>query len=139
VTTPAAELARQRLTRAVETLREAEVLTADRHWRGAINRLYYAAFYAAQAMLALRRLEASKHSVTIALFQQHFVKAGLVPPEVARGLTRAFDKRQLTDYADLSDPGAEDVQEIDRSVRPFIQFCEQFVAEHVNQPDQNAD
>jgi uncharacterized protein (UPF0332 family) len=138
VTTAADALARRRIARAADALRDAEVLVADQRWRGAINRLFYAAFYAAKALLALRGLDTSKHSATIALFQQHFVKPGLVPSEVARGLTRAFDKRQLTDYADLSDPGAEDVQEIDRGVRPLVQFCERFVAEHVGESERDA-
>lgn len=42
------------------------VLTArvvhDPTWRGAINRLYYAGFYAAKALLAVRNLDTSKHS-----------------------------------------------------------------------------
>lgn len=91
MTTAADALARRRIARAADALRDAEVLVADQRWRGAINRL-----------------------------------------------TRAFDKRQLTDYADLSDPGAEDVQEIDRGVRPLVQFCERFVAEHVGESERDA-
>jgi uncharacterized protein (UPF0332 family) len=117
--------------RAFESLRDAELLIADQRWRGAINRLDYSAFYAAKARLALHSLDTSKHSATIALFQLHFVKPGLVPADVARALTRAFDKRQLTDYGDLSDPGSEDVQEIARVVTPFVDFCQEFVERHV--------
>ncbi|MBI1875185.1 MAG: HEPN domain-containing protein [Acidobacteria bacterium] len=103
-------LAQLRIDRAIEALREADLLIADQRWRGAINRLYYAAFHAAKALLAVRNLDTSKHSGTIALFQQHFVKTELVPTDLARGLSRAFDKRQLTDYADSSDPGHDDVR-----------------------------
>jgi uncharacterized protein (UPF0332 family) len=39
-----------------------------------VNRLYYAAFYAARGLLATKDLESSKHARAISLFQQNFVK-----------------------------------------------------------------
>ena len=42
-------MSRHRLRLAHETLQEADVLLAASRWRGAANRLYYAAFYAARA------------------------------------------------------------------------------------------
>jgi uncharacterized protein (UPF0332 family) len=45
------QLARYRLQQAKETLREAEILASEQSWRGAINRAYYAMFYAATALL----------------------------------------------------------------------------------------
>jgi uncharacterized protein (UPF0332 family) len=128
-------LARRRIDRAIEALHETDLLIADRRWRGAINRLYYGAFCAAKALLAVRNLDSSKHSGTIALFQQHFVKTQLVPIDMARGLSRAFDKRQLTDYADSSDPGHDDVRELDDPVRRLVEFCARFVEQQtVDEP-----
>jgi uncharacterized protein (UPF0332 family) len=46
-----------------------------------VNRAYYAIFYAANAMLATKGLERSKHSGVIATFRQHFVKTGMVEPD----------------------------------------------------------
>jgi uncharacterized protein (UPF0332 family) len=72
-------LARHRLARAREALAEADLLITENRWNGALNRLYYAAFYDARALLALRRLDSSRHSGVIALFQEHFVKTEAVP------------------------------------------------------------
>ena len=130
-----ATLAHRRITRAAEALRESELLAAAGHGRGAISRLYYAAFYAARALLALRGLDSSKHSGTIALFQQHFVKTGVVPVEIARGLTRAFDKRQLTDYADLAEPTLDDAEEITKVVQPFVAYCRTVLEREVERTD----
>ena len=58
----------------------------QRHFSGALNRLYYAAFYAARALLATKTLDSSRHSGVIALFQELFVKAGLISTDVARAL-----------------------------------------------------
>ena len=62
---PQLEMGRHRLRLANETLQEAEVLREASRWRGAANRLYYAAFYAARALLALRDLDSARHSGVI--------------------------------------------------------------------------
>ena len=46
-----AELARYRLTRARESLAEARLLLDNDHVRTAVNRVYYACFYAVSALL----------------------------------------------------------------------------------------
>ena len=69
-------LARHRLARARVALEEADLLESAGRWNGALNRVYYAAFYAARALLALKRIDSSRHSGVIALFQEHFVKTG---------------------------------------------------------------
>lgn len=50
-------LARHRLARARAALEEAQLLQSAERWNGALNRIYYAAFYAARALLALKRLD----------------------------------------------------------------------------------
>jgi uncharacterized protein (UPF0332 family) len=64
----------------------------------AINRAYYAVFYAASALLATQRLARSKHSGVIASFRQHFVKPGLLEAEYSRIYERLMDDRQISDY-----------------------------------------
>lgn len=44
------ELVRYRILQAHETLQEAEILVREGFWRGAVNRAYYAMFYAALAL-----------------------------------------------------------------------------------------
>jgi uncharacterized protein (UPF0332 family) len=129
VTDPVAAIARRRLERARNTLREADTLIENQHWPGAVNRLYYAAFYAARALLATHGVEASKHSGTIALFQRHFVKAGVVPPDIARVLQRSFDERQAADYGDLPEAAPAHVLDLRDGVHGFLSFCERWLSE----------
>ena len=96
----------------------------QRHFSGALNRLYYAAFYAARALLATKTLDSSRHSGVIALFQEHFVKAGLISTDVARALPRAFEKRQTSDDGDFSEPTSEEVLSLRDQVRAFLAACE---------------
>jgi len=121
---PRDELARHRIARAHEALDEANLLIEQRHCTGALNRLYYAAFYAARALLATKTLDSSRHSGVIALFQEHFVKTGLISTDAARALPRAFEKRQTSDYGDFSEPTSEEVLSLRDQVRPFVASCE---------------
>ena len=61
--------AHQFLQQATTTLEEARVLLAANHPSGAINRSYYAAFYAACALLDSVGLEARSHKAVITLLQ----------------------------------------------------------------------
>jgi len=118
-----AALARHRMAQARETLAEADQLLASQAFRGAVNRLYYAAFYAARALLATRDMDAARHTGLITLFQQHFVKTGLVPAETGKVLARAFEKRQNSDYGDFATIDPADAQDLSRAVHAFVPAC----------------
>jgi uncharacterized protein (UPF0332 family) len=124
---PADALARHRLARARTALDEADLLLAQGRCSGALNRVYYAAFYAARATLATVNADSSRHSGTIALFQQHFVRTGVIPADTAKALPRAFEKRQTTDYGDFSEPTRDEVASLRDQVQAFIAACQDVV------------
>lgn len=124
---PSDALAQHRIARAHAALHETDLLIEQQHFSGALNRAYYAAFYAARALLATRNLDSSRHSGVIALFQEHFVRTGLVPTDTARALPRAFEKRQTSDYGDFSEPSSDEVLALRRQVEVFVLACEQAV------------
>ena len=64
----------------------------------AVNRAYYTIFYAANALLALKQLERSKHSGVLAAFRQHFVKTGRIEPEYSDFYGATMDERMEGDY-----------------------------------------
>jgi uncharacterized protein (UPF0332 family) len=116
-------LARHRLARARDALVEARTLFEAGRFGGAINRFYYAAFHAARALLATKRLDSARHSGAIALFQQHFVKTGVISVDVARALPRAFEKRQNSDYEDFAEITAEEAGRVAVEVPAFVEEC----------------
>ena len=71
---------------------------ADGFYASAINRAYYAIFYAANALLATKGLSRSKHSAVVATFRQHFVKPGLIEDEYSDIYGRVMDDRHKADY-----------------------------------------
>ena len=95
------DLVRYRMEQASETLAEAVLLRDAGACRGAVNRAYYAMFYALLGLLASRQLGTSKHSGAIAMFDREFVRTGTFPPGFSQALHRAFRRRQLHDYGEV--------------------------------------
>lgn len=71
---------------------------SDGFCESAINRAYYAIFYAANAILATQGLTRSKHSGVIAAFRLHFVKPGAIEVEYGDIYGRVMDDRHISDY-----------------------------------------
>ncbi len=67
----------------------------------AINRVYYAAFYAFSAALLDRRLSFRKHSGVRTGFHREFVKTGLLDKEWGKFYDQLFEDRQEGDYVAL--------------------------------------
>lgn len=67
----------------------------------AINRLYYAAFYAVSAALLERRLSFRKHTGVRATFHREFIKTGLLDVEWGKLYDQLFEDRQEGDYVAL--------------------------------------
>ena len=112
------------MARARATLDDADVLIDGKRWNSALNRLYYAAFYAARALLATQNLDSSRHSGVISLFQEHFVRTSTVLQETARALPRLFEKRQTTDYGDYAEATHDEIVALRLQVGVFIEACE---------------
>jgi uncharacterized protein (UPF0332 family) len=123
VSPEAIDLARHRIERADAACREGDILADQQAGRGAVNRYYYAAFHAARALLATKNVDSARHAGVIALFQQHFVKSGQFPAEIARALPRSFEKRLSSDYSDFVDMDAEEVAKVRAEVHVFVAAC----------------
>lgn len=82
-----------------QALRSAKILLDSDDTQGAVNRSYYAMFYAVSALLETRRLGTSKHSGAISLFDREFVKTGAFDKGFSKSLHRAFNLRQESDYS----------------------------------------
>ena len=88
----------QYLERARQAVSTGRLVAAHGDYVAATNRAYYAIFYAANALLATRKLERSKHSGVIAAFRQHFVKTGIIKAEFSRFYGEAMEQRNAADY-----------------------------------------
>jgi uncharacterized protein (UPF0332 family) len=108
------------LARARRMLRTGHLVLEDDDYITAVNRAYYAIFYAANALLATKGLERSKHSGVTAAFREHFVKTGLIEAEYSRLYGAAMDDRHEGDYE------VESVLDHEKARRD-LDWAEQFV------------
>ncbi len=95
------ELITYRREKARETLQAARILLEADSLFSAVNRTYYALFYEVIALLSLHGMSSSKHSGVRALFNEHFIKPGIVSVESGRFYSRMFEFRQKSDYEDF--------------------------------------
>jgi uncharacterized protein (UPF0332 family) len=93
----------------------------------AVNRAYYAVFYAANALLATKGLARGKHSGTISAFRQSFVKPGLIEPEYSATYGRLMDDRHVSDYDVDASVEPERAQSDIESARKFVARIETYL------------
>lgn len=116
-----ADLITYRLNRAIETLSEIEIHVNNGLWNTAINRLYYACYYAASALLLANDIKASTHSGVRQMLGLHFIKTGKISSELGKVFTDLFDKRHASDYDDFISISREDVEDLLPSAKEFIE------------------
>ncbi len=104
-------LVQYRMESAREAMEDARLLAQNQRWRGCVNRLYYAAFYAVSALLESEGLSSSKHSGIRSLFNRHFVKPARVSKEAGELYNTLYESRQESDYADYVSLAPEQILE----------------------------
>ncbi len=113
-----------RLQRAKDTIKEVEVLIENQFWNSAINRLYYACFYAVGALLVNEGIETASHSGLRQKFGQLFVKTGKISRELGKHYSDLFEKRHKGDYNDFFDYDEETVLRLFPQSKELIEVIE---------------
>ena len=104
-----AQAVRYWLAKARECLASAEDEARSGRLSFAVNRCYYAAFYAASAALLARGKRFVKHSGVRAAVHRDLVKPGLLPEDLGRIYDRLFHDRQQGDYIEFVSFDPEEV------------------------------
>jgi len=121
------ELILYRLQQADESIQEAKTLAQNSLWRGAINRAYYAMFYAALALVVQKQQVISKHSGVIAFFDKEFVRNGIFPKELSRYLHFAFERRQNSDYGEIFTVNSEEANQAIIEAGQFVEKVKDYL------------
>ena len=90
-----------------------------------INRLYYACFYSASALLLYKHIIAKSHSGVIGQFSENMVRTGIFSVDEFRVYAKLLNWRSKGDYNDFFDFSKEDV---DSMMRPTKHFIDKVVA-----------
>ena len=116
-----------RFETARETLEEARTLHEAGRYRGAVNRVYYAMFYAVGALALQRGFSTSSHGQLRGYFNREFVKSGLVDVSLGKAYGVAFDSRTKGDYDDLVVFEQEQVKALLADAEAFVETVATFV------------
>jgi len=112
---------RQGLIRKAEkTVASAKMLVEAGDLDSAVSRAYYAAFYAAEALLDGLGLSFSSHQSVISAYGQEFSKKGRLDQRFHRFLITAFEKRQQADYGVETGLDRQEVNELLVETQAFI-------------------
>lgn len=82
-----------RKEKAYATLREAEDMIVSEHWNLAMQRMYYACFYMASALLVSRGIRANTHNGVVGQLGLNFVTKGYLTKEEGRLYSRLLQNR----------------------------------------------
>lgn len=109
-------------------LETAQVALSIGDYMSSINRSYYAAFYAANALLATLGLQRSKHSAVRAILHERFIKSGLIEARYGGLYNELFNQRMKSDYEIMRAYSREEAQAALDAALAFVVRVEQFLA-----------
>ena len=115
------ELVKYKLEKARKLLAEVPSHLENEFYGTATNRLYYACFHAASALLINDGHKADTHSGVMTLLGLHYVTKNKIDASFGKMYGRLFNRRQKDDYEDWVVPNENDV-------KPFIEPAEQFIS-----------
>ena len=114
-------LAAYRYRRSQETLAEVPSLKQLGYYNTAVNRLYYACYYAAVALLIRHGINPGTHAGVKQMIGMHFVATGRMSRETGRSFSLLFERRHSSDYDDFAYSTEEEVNELLLKAKAFIE------------------
>lgn len=108
------------LDKSADALESARMETDAGRFSFAVNRAYYACFYAVSALLLKHGSRFKKHSGVRAEFHREFVKTGALPVELGKYYDLVYSKREQGDYAELVSFEKDEVEELLARAAAFV-------------------
>ena len=131
-------IVRYRIESAENTLAEVETHRTNGFYNTAVNRLYYACYYAATAILIANGIEVKSHDGVRMNLGKYIVQEGILTPELGRYFSRLFSKRSTGDYDDFFNHSIETVDELMPDAKLFIQTIKDWIELWLKEQEQSA-
>lgn len=109
-----------RLEKADMALDDAAFLADAGKYGLAANRLYYALYYAASALLLSKGIVTKRHSGLMAQIHLHFVKTGIISSNEGALFKVMFSLRHEDDYEDFIEVERADIEEYTPQVTALV-------------------
>lgn len=113
-----------RIDKARKSYSEAKAVAGLGFWNLTGNRLYYATYYMASALLLDKGMAAKSHAGVIHLIGQKFILTGLIDKQFGRLFSRLYELRQAGDYDDMYDATESEITPYFESVALFMNEME---------------
>jgi uncharacterized protein (UPF0332 family) len=116
-----------KLQKAGMALKEAKLLFENRMFETSVSRLYYAAFYAANALLTKEGLNAKTHTGTKSLLNKEFFFTGKLNPDFAELYSMLLSKRHEADYENFAFINEQQIPEWIEKTQEFVSRIVQII------------
>ena len=130
------DIVRYRLENAHKTLAEVEIQMENGFYNTAVNRMYYACYYAVCALLITKKIQTKSHDGARLMFSLHFVKPGIVPKSYGGFFSDLSQERTTGDYDDLFDHDLATCEELLPKVKEFISTLQQLGESWLSEQEQ---
>ncbi len=110
-----------------ETFAEVSILIDNKLWRFAANRLYYACYYAASALLTKHAHETHTHSGVKNLLSLYYAKEEKIDKNLIKTYSNLFNMRQRGDYEDWVIIDENDIIPLLEPAKKFITEIEKLI------------
>lgn len=127
------DIVRYRLENARDTLAEVESHRQNGFYNTAVNRMYYACYYAASALLIANGIETKSHDGVRQKLGQHFVMKGLLSPDMGKFYSRLFSKRSTGDYEDFVSHDLMTVDSLYPTAKLFVETLAKLAEKRISE------
>lgn len=101
-------------------------------YNASINRLYYACYYMAVALLLKNNISAQTHSGVKTMLGMHFTSKGKLSISASKIFTTLFEKRHSSDYDDFVYCDQEMFDELYPKAEAFIEEIKKLIKSSCN-------
>ena len=119
------------IQKAKEAIDSASIELKAGHLDFSVNRLYYACFYSASALLLNKDLKFKKHSGVRAAFHKHVIKEKLLSEKYGKLYDELYEARQSGDYIEFSTFERKDVENWIEETKDFVGKVAALLREHL--------
>ena len=120
-------IVRFRIENAEATLTESLNQIRYGYYNTAVNRMYYACYYAASALLITNGIVTKTHDGVLQMLSLHYIKTGVLPVEYGRIYRNLFDKRSSGDYEDFFYHTMESTEALYPDAKSFVKKMKDLV------------
>ncbi len=126
-------LTEYRLNKAKITLNEVNILLESELYNTAVNRIYYACYYATIALLVSKNIQANTHAGVKQMLGLHFISTNRISAELGRFYTQLFNDRMSGDYDDFVTFNKQMIEEVLPKAIKYISEVEKLLNEELFQ------